>query len=444
VQTERQNAGDGPELRIDVLGPLQVRADDRAVPVRGAAKRAALAVLAVNANDPVPEPLLSDRLWGDEEPVHSRSILRGAVGELRRLLGAAGSGAALLADEPCYRLAVPTAGVDLLRARSLGRAGRRALDEDRPQEAAQVLRTALRLWRGPALDDVVPAGRSWPEQAELREERMQLLEDRLTADLRSGGSVELLAELDELVTREPLRERLHALRMRVLAELGRVDDALRAYDDAAARFAEEWGIDPGPLLRAEQVALRSAPLAGQVVGIPIDGDASTIMFWFSGLGAEYADPERLAGLLDGIAQRARGPVERQGGRVVPLQGPTVDAVFDGDAHATRAVRAALGVRRAVSAYLGAQDAVGAPGEGPRLRGAVAAGEVRVSAASSGLAGLVLAGSTFASCHRLLQVAAPNRVLVDRAVHRATADAFGYEPVPALPGAHEVREMREPR
>jgi DNA-binding SARP family transcriptional activator len=53
-------------MRIEfrILGPLEVRRDDRPVPSAGAKERAPLAILLLRANEPVTVDRLVDDLWG--------------------------------------------------------------------------------------------------------------------------------------------------------------------------------------------------------------------------------------------------------------------------------------------------------------------------------------------------------------------------------------------
>jgi len=69
----------------------------------------------------------------------------------------------------------------------------------------------------------------------LKELRLAALELAIEHDLEAGRHREVVAELDALVAAEPLRERLHALRMLALYRCGRQADALAAYSTSRAR-----------------------------------------------------------------------------------------------------------------------------------------------------------------------------------------------------------------
>ena len=70
----------------------------------------------------------------------------------------------------------------------------------------------------------------------------------------------MIGELEALVAQEPLRERLHALRMLALYRSGRQADALDAYRQARAALVEAIGVEPGPeLRRLHDAILRQDP-----------------------------------------------------------------------------------------------------------------------------------------------------------------------------------------
>jgi predicted ATPase len=155
--------------------------------------------------------------------------------------------------------------VDAVRFESLAAAGRRELAHD-PLQAGRTLREALALWRGPSLADAATARFAAAAVARLEELRLGALEDRIDADLATGGHDAVLAELDALVTAHPLRERLCGQLMRALASAGRQADALAAYERLRRRLADDLGIDPSAELRAVHVGVlrgETAPSAAE-------------------------------------------------------------------------------------------------------------------------------------------------------------------------------------
>ena len=108
----------------------------------------------------------------------------------------------------------------------------------------------------------------------MEELHLGALEDRVEADLAIGGDDRLVAELEELVTAHPLRERVCGQLMRVLSRAGRQADALAAYERLRARLAEELGVDPSKELQAVHVAVLRGENASppMVAASPADRD----------------------------------------------------------------------------------------------------------------------------------------------------------------------------
>ena len=122
------------------------------------------------------------------------------------------------------------------------------------------MRQGLEIWRGPALADVVYEAFASSEARRLEEQRLVAFEDLADAELALGGSGELVPELERLVRRYPLRERLLGQLMLALYRNGRQADALAVFRAARHLLAEELGLEPAPELRElERRILRHDP-----------------------------------------------------------------------------------------------------------------------------------------------------------------------------------------
>ena len=90
-------------MEFRILGPLEVVADGGGhVPVPAAKQRALLAILILNANQPVSSDRLIEELWGGRAPASARKVLQTYVSKLRRALG----NDALLTQPAGYELQV--------------------------------------------------------------------------------------------------------------------------------------------------------------------------------------------------------------------------------------------------------------------------------------------------------------------------------------------------
>ena len=242
-------------MEFGVLGPLEVREGGQVIPLGGAKQRALLAVLLLHANEVVSRVRLIDGLWGEKPPATAAHTVETYVSRLRRVLHDVGSHDTLITRPPGYMLRIDPEELDLNRFENLMREGRRTLAEGNPQAAAERLRRALALFRGPPLDDVAFFPFAQAELGRLVEMRLAGLEDRIDADLAAFKSGELVGELEALVKAYPLRERLHGQLMLALYRAGRQADGLDAYRRARQYLAEELGVEPGSALRQLEHAI---------------------------------------------------------------------------------------------------------------------------------------------------------------------------------------------
>jgi DNA-binding SARP family transcriptional activator len=237
-------------VHIGLLGPFEVRLDDGAVTeVPGARLRGLLAALALEPGHVVPNATLVDWIWGERPPAEAANALQRLVSRLRKVLPEG-----LVEGQPGgYRLTVEPGAVDAVRfERLLGQAR-----GDEGLLRVRLLREALALWRGPAMQDVGLAESSAFDAAVTRLDGLHLtaMEDRFDAEIGLGHGAVLVTELADAVAAHPLRERLVAALMRALAAAGRDSEALLVYQRTREALADELGADPSPALSAVHVAL---------------------------------------------------------------------------------------------------------------------------------------------------------------------------------------------
>ena len=125
------------------------------------------------------------------------------------------------------------------------------------EAAAELLREALSLWRGPTLAGLLLESRGRDEIARLDELRLVALMDRIDCDIALGRHEQVLGELSLLVREHPLRERLRAQQMLALYRADRQAEALGAYAEARGTLVDDLGIEPSEALqRLQQAILR--------------------------------------------------------------------------------------------------------------------------------------------------------------------------------------------
>jgi predicted ATPase/DNA-binding SARP family transcriptional activator len=242
-------------VRFGILGTTQTWRDSGdEVDLGGPTRRALLALLLVRSGDVVPTGVLLDDLYHASSG--SGHALQSQVSRLRLALRPE---ATIELVSGGYRVAVDPDDVDAGRFQRLSHEGRHALRQGDPGRAADLLRAALALWRGPALADATEAPSVQAEIVRLEELRLAALEDRIEADLQRGEHRAVVPELQELVGRHPLRERLRGLLMRALQADGRQAEALVGYEEIRRLLADELGADPS----AELAAIHRALLVGE-------------------------------------------------------------------------------------------------------------------------------------------------------------------------------------
>jgi DNA-binding SARP family transcriptional activator len=443
-----------------LLGPLEARQRERPLRLGSIKHRMLLAKLLLHPNQVVSTEELIVAVWGEEPPPTVKQSLQNHVAALRKAIEAgngAGPPRTLVTRDPGYLLRVDPERLDLHRFQRLDREGRQALAGGDPARAADLLRQALALWRGPALADVAAStDLAWPELVGVEELQVASTEARIEAELALGRHHELVAELEGLVRVYPLREHLHGQLMLALYRSGRQADALAAYRAARKVLVDELGIEPSVgLQRLEQAILAQDPALDLLVparsggrepddghpapdhgGTAAEGGGSVERKFVSVLFAEVdeplgeageRDPEDVSSMLDRHLDRVRAEIESFGGTVEHAIGGITMATFGvpqtREDDPERAVRAALAIRDSL-----------ADADGVELRVAVTTGEALVTD------GVRVAGDPVATCARLQQAAPSGTVLVSEATGRATERSISYGPASLLALAGRARPM----
>jgi DNA-binding SARP family transcriptional activator len=320
-----------------ILGPLEAFDGERALSLGGTRQRAVLALLLLHANEALSRDVIIDELWGESPPATAAKVLQNCISALRKELP--GGAETLRTVGSAYALQVGADELDRDRFEHAVTKGRAALAAGQSEQAGEQLRAALELWRGAPLSDLAYEQFAQEQIVRLEELHAEAVEDRIDADLACGRAEELVAEVEALVARYPLRERLRRQLMLALYRSGRQAEALAAYRDARQTLLGELGIEPTRALQELEKAIlaqnpsldvvpsRSAPAAspGRHAATPVVGRDVELALFEAGLDDALAGRGRLflvvgppsAGkthLADEVASRAkaRGAAVRWG------------------------------------------------------------------------------------------------------------------------------------
>src|SRR5215218_10699419 len=338
---------------------MEVLDGDRPVHLPRGRGRALLALLVLRAGEVVSTDQLIDWLWGEVPPPTAITALHGLISTLRKRLEPARSSseapAVLETHPPGYVLAIDRGEVDAYRFRRLLE---EAAAAPAPERAAK-LRTAIGLWRGPALADFRYEPFAQTDIAVLEELRMAAIEERLDVDLALGRHAELVGELEGLIAEQPLRERLRGQLMLALYRSGRQAEALEAYRELRGLLIEELGLEPGPVLRELEAAiLRHDPaLAAPTPAAPAPARKPVTVLCaelrLDSTPGTPLDPEALGGVHGRALAVLVSTLERYGGKLAAAAGERVVGVFGISAlhedDALRAAQATLAARDALDA-----------------------------------------------------------------------------------------------
>lgn len=247
------NFREGIRVRVNILGPLEVTDEGVPVTIHGGKLRALLAVLSLAPNRPVTIADLIDELWGTDPPSNAENSLQGHISRLRRSIvrctGKESMWETIETSPAGYRLVLLPQLVDASYFIELvSRADRVYLND--PWAAMALLTEALELWRGPALVDTGQGALCRMAYVRLTEIKLTAHERHFDVMLRLGLFDRVIAELEQLHARYPLRERLCEQLMTALYRSGRQADAVTVYHRTRQRLATGLGLEPGHALQA--------------------------------------------------------------------------------------------------------------------------------------------------------------------------------------------------
>jgi SARP family transcriptional regulator, regulator of embCAB operon len=243
-------------VEIKVLGPLEARENDTSVLPTAAKPRQIFTLLALAAGSVVPTFVLMEELWSGVPPRTASTTLQTYILQLRRRIEAAtgrpgrhSSKDVLRTGSNGYVLEVDPEDIDINWYERLAAAGRAAFAAGFFEQASLLLRQALAVWRGPALVDLPFGSQLRIEVTRLEENRLDLLQQRIDADLCLGRHQAVLGELAALCGKYPWHEDLAARYMVALYRSGRRPQALGVYHKLRGQLVNEYGLEPSSRLQ---------------------------------------------------------------------------------------------------------------------------------------------------------------------------------------------------
>ena len=163
-------------MRFGLLGPLEVRTDEKVLRLGGAKQRALLAILLVHANEVVSRDRLIEEIWPDRPPGGAAHSLDHQISRLRKVLDPPDT---LVTRSGGYMLRATPGDIDVHRFEENLERGRQANAAGTPTEALAALDTCAR-----------PLARAGPRRRRRRAvpPRRSAAARRAAAD-RAGGTV---------------------------------------------------------------------------------------------------------------------------------------------------------------------------------------------------------------------------------------------------------------
>ncbi|WP_055526235.1 AfsR/SARP family transcriptional regulator [Streptomyces graminilatus] len=252
-------------MRVTVLGPLRAWRDGTELELGPPRRKALLALLLTQVDQPVPADEIVEVLWGDNAPDSAMNVVHRHIGTLRKALGPV-----LVRASGGYRLHLDTGELDLLRFRALRADAAQSRRTGDDIAGTRQLLAALDLWHGPIAGGLPTAMRAHPLIARVEREYPDTVKEAVDAAM-GAGDVHLervLMPLRRAAHAHPLDETLHARLVTALARTGHTREARRSYEDVRRRLDEDLGLEPGPELAEAGARLRTRSDATAPASIP--------------------------------------------------------------------------------------------------------------------------------------------------------------------------------
>jgi DNA-binding SARP family transcriptional activator/tetratricopeptide (TPR) repeat protein len=244
-------------LEVRLLGPFEIRADGATIPLKPQALRL-LALLAINANQPVSRATITEAVWdgGVPDVKDTANQVQVHVRAIRKALSRGGlpADAVEFTGSGRYKLHSPPVHTDLDRFRRKVATAEAAVSAGHLPQASEALAEALRIGQGTALDGM-DGQFAEAESIRLEELKLKTLLDRIDIDLWDGRHEDLAPELAALTWRRRTDDRFRMRLMIALHASARSPEALEAFRAGRQIAKEDLGLEPGRALQAVHQAI---------------------------------------------------------------------------------------------------------------------------------------------------------------------------------------------
>ncbi|MGW2620225.1 AfsR/SARP family transcriptional regulator, partial [Streptomyces sp. NPDC001500] len=193
-------------LEVRLLGPVEVWDGDLRAPLGGVRPLAVLSALVVRLGQVLSTERLVDFVWDEQAPATAAALVATHVSAVRRALARVGGADTIRTRPPGYLAELDPSQVDARRFEDLLTAGRASATGGRPEEAADLLASALGLWRGQEALEGLGQSFARIEAARLAELRLVAQEESFGLQLTLGRADRTIAPLLAHVAAHPLRE----------------------------------------------------------------------------------------------------------------------------------------------------------------------------------------------------------------------------------------------
>ena len=231
------------------LGPLMIERAGTVTRPPGRQPETILALLLVRANQRVSQDSLADALWGGALSDHAQQTLESHIWRLRRILEPDHKPRtpyrSIVFEAQGYRLITGPDQVDSVRFERLAGDARDLFAGGELERTRSVCDEALGLWRGEPWTPYTDEPWALAAAGRLAELRGDVEERRIDALVALGELGLARSDLEVLLARYPLRERLWELAMLASLRSGRTDEALAMFQRARRTLIEEVGLEPG-------------------------------------------------------------------------------------------------------------------------------------------------------------------------------------------------------